>query len=89
MHSNVLSHLDCGNSILVNLPKSTVKPLQSIQNYAAKIICKRQKYNSSTEWPIQASLVTYTLKVHLQTDDYCVQNVKRAGTTILGEQTKL
>ena len=40
MYSNVLSHLDYGNSILVNLPKSTVKPLQSIQNYAAKIICK-------------------------------------------------
>ena len=49
MYSNVLSHLDYGNSILVNLPKSTIKPLQSIQNYTAKIICKRQKYNSSTE----------------------------------------
>ena len=47
--SNVLSHLDYGNSILVNLPKSTLKPLQSIQNYAAKIICKKQKYDSSTE----------------------------------------
>ena len=47
--SNVLSHLDYGNSILVNLPKSTLKPLQSIQNYAAKIVCKKQKYDSSTE----------------------------------------
>ena len=47
--SNVLSHLDYGNSILVNLPKSTSKPLQPIQNYAAKIICKKQKYDSSTE----------------------------------------
>ena len=41
--SNVLPHLDYGNSILVNLLKTTVKPLQSIQNYAAKIICKKQK----------------------------------------------
>ena len=49
MCSNVLSHLDYGNSILINLPKSTVKPLQSIQNYAAKIICKKKKYDSSTE----------------------------------------
>ena len=47
--SNVLSHLDYGNSILVNLPNSTLKPLQSIPNYAAKIICKKQKYHSSTE----------------------------------------
>ena len=45
--SMVLSHLDYGNSILVNLPKSTLKPLQVIQNYAAKITCKKtQKYDS-------------------------------------------
>ena len=37
MSSNVLSHLDYGNSILVNLPKSTTKSLQSIQNYATKV----------------------------------------------------
>ena len=49
MYSNVLSHLDYGNSILVNLPKATLKPLQSMQNYAAKIICNKQKYDSSTE----------------------------------------
>ena len=49
MSSNVLSHLDYGNSILVNLPKSTIKSLQSIQNYAAKVVCKKQKYDSSTE----------------------------------------
>ena len=48
MYSKVLSHLDNGISILVNLPKSTVKPLQSIQNYTANIICKKQKYDSST-----------------------------------------
>ena len=35
--SMVLSYLDYGNSLLVNLPKSTLKPLQSTQNYAAKI----------------------------------------------------
>ena len=49
MSSNALSHLDYGNSILVNLPKSTTKSLQSIQNYAANVVCKKQKYDSSTE----------------------------------------
>ena len=48
MYSNVLSHLDYGNSILVNLHKATLKPLQSMQNYAA-VICKKQKCDSSTE----------------------------------------
>ena len=47
--SNVLSHLVYSNSILVNLCKSVLKWLQSIQNYAAKIICKKQKCDSSTE----------------------------------------
>ena len=42
MSSNVLSHLDNGNSILVNLPKSTTKSLQCIQNYAAKVVCKNK-----------------------------------------------
>ena len=49
MYSNVLSHLDYGNAILVNLPKATLKPLQSMQNYTAKIICKKLKYDSSIE----------------------------------------
>ena len=49
MYSNVLSHLDYGNSILVNLSKAILNPFQSMQNYAAKIICKKQKYDSSTE----------------------------------------
>ena len=39
--SMVLSNLDYGNATLVNLPKSTLKLLQSIQNYAAKVICKK------------------------------------------------
>ena len=49
--SMVLSHLDYGNSILVNLPKSTLKPLQSIQKYATKITCtkKKTKYDSATD----------------------------------------
>ena len=47
--SMVLSHLDYGNLILVNLPKSTLKPLQSIKNYAAKVTCKKQKYGNSTD----------------------------------------
>ena len=46
--SMVLSHLDYCNSMLVNLPKSTLKPLQSIQNYAVKITGKKQKYDMKT-----------------------------------------
>ena len=47
--SMVLSHLDYGNAKLVHLLKLTLKPLQSIQNYAAEVTCKKQKYDSSTD----------------------------------------
>ena len=45
----VLSQLDYGNAILVNLPKPTLKPQQSIPNHAVKVTCKKQKYDSSTD----------------------------------------
>ena len=45
----VLSHLITSNITLVNLHKSTLKPLQSIQNYAAKLTCKKWKYDSYTD----------------------------------------
>jgi hypothetical protein len=44
----VISHLDYGNAILTDLPESTLKPAQRIQNHAAKIILGRQKYDSTT-----------------------------------------
>ena len=50
MSSNVLSHLDYGNSILVNLPKSTTKSLQSIKIMLPGWCVKKQKYDSLTEY---------------------------------------
>ena len=47
--SMVLSHLDYGNATLVNHPNSILKSLQSTQNYAAKVTCKKWKCDSSTE----------------------------------------
>ena len=45
----VRSHLDYANSLLYGLPKSTIKPMQHIQNLAAKLILKRDNYSSSTD----------------------------------------
>jgi hypothetical protein len=44
----VISHLDYGNAIPADLPESTIKPAQRIQNHAAKIILGRRKYDSTT-----------------------------------------
>ena len=45
----VLSHLDYSNSILCGLPNSTIMMLQRIQNWAAKVVLKMSKFDSSTE----------------------------------------
>ena len=47
--SLVISHLDYSNAILINLPASTIYPLQRIQNQAAKLILMRERIDSSTE----------------------------------------
>ena len=44
----VLSHLDYANSILCGLPNSTINKLQHVQNWAAKVVLKQTKYDSST-----------------------------------------
>ena len=49
VQSLVISHLDYSNTIFVDLPASTLKHAQRIQNYAAKVVLKRKKYDSATE----------------------------------------
>ena len=44
-----LSHLDYSNSILYGLPNSTIKQMQSIQNYGAKLGLGKTKYDSNKE----------------------------------------
>ena len=45
----VLSHLDYGNASLVDLPASTLRPAQLVQNSAAKLILGHQRSDSATE----------------------------------------
>jgi hypothetical protein len=49
VNSLVTSILDYSNAILCGLPDSTINGLQKIQNWAAKLVLKRSKYNSSTK----------------------------------------
>ena len=51
MCSMVLSHLDYGKATLVNVPKSALKFLQSIQNYTAKVTYKH-RYMITLRFPI-------------------------------------
>ncbi|XP_071841196.1 uncharacterized protein [Apostichopus japonicus] len=44
----IFSHMDFCNGLFINLPGSTLHPLQRIQNYTAKIILGRSKYDSAS-----------------------------------------
>ena len=47
--SLVMSHVDYCNGILAGTTAKNIKKLQLIQNFAAKIICNKSKYDSATE----------------------------------------
>ena len=45
----VISHLDFCNELYIGLPEKDISCLQRVQNFAAKTILKRAKYDSATE----------------------------------------
>ena len=44
----IFSHMDYCNSLFINLPDSTLHPLQRIQNLTAKLILGRSKFDSAS-----------------------------------------
>ena len=44
IHATVTSLLDYCNSLLSGLPASSLRDLQLVQNFAARLICKRSKF---------------------------------------------
>lgn len=48
IHSLVSARLDYCNSLLYGLPASSLKPLQRVQNYAARILTKTRKFDHIT-----------------------------------------
>jgi len=45
----VLSRLDYGNSVMVGLPTHLVRRLQSVQNAAARLICRLRRFDHITD----------------------------------------
>ena len=45
----VLSHVDYCDSLYVGLPEVTLKPLQHVQNYAARLILTKNRFDSGKD----------------------------------------
>ena len=44
----VMSHLDYSNAVFVDLPTTTLAPAQRVQNFAARVILGRRRFESAT-----------------------------------------
>ena len=49
VHSLVISDLDYCNAVFVGLRTSSLKPMQSLQNQAAKVILQKRKFDSASD----------------------------------------
>ena len=93
IHAFITSKIDYCNSLYVNLPESTLKMLRSIQNFAARLLCRRSLYCRITpvlkelHWlPIslriefKVLLITYKA-VHLFVPPYLASQLKHKTET--------
>ena len=63
--SLVMSHLDFANAIFVNLPNSSIYPMQQIQNQAAKLIMNKHQLDSLST--IRSTYIGYLLDLNVST----------------------
>ncbi len=70
----VLSRLDYCNALLAGLPACTIKPLQLIQNAAARVVFNEPKKSSRYPSLHQVTLATKSRSHQIQGTDVCLQD---------------
>ncbi len=78
----VVSRLDYCNALLAGLPSNTIKPLQMIQNAAARLVFNEPKRTHVTPLHLTA-LATSGSSHQVQDTDACIQNDHRLSTLLL------
>ncbi len=79
----VVSRLDYCNALLAGLPSNTIKPLQMIQNAAARLVFNEPKRTHVTPSLHLTALATSGSSHQVQDTDACIQNDHRLSTLIL------
>ncbi len=79
----VVSRLDYCNALLAGLPSNTIKPLQMIQNAAARLVFKEPKRTHVTPSLHLTALATSGSSHQVQDTDACIQNDHRLSTLLL------
>ncbi len=74
------TRLDYCNALLAGLPSNTIKPLQMIQNAAARLVFNEPKRTRYTSLHLIA-LATSGSSHQVQDTDACIQNDHRLSTT--------
>ncbi len=70
----VLSRLDYCNALLAGLPACTIKPLQLIQNAAARVVFNEPKKSSRYPFLHQVTLATNSRSHQIQGTNVCLQD---------------
>ncbi len=78
----VISRLDYCNALLAGLPSNTIKPLQMIQNAAARLSSTSPKITCNTSLCLLA-LATSCSSHPVQDTDACIENNHRVRTHLL------
>ncbi len=79
----VVSRLDYCNALLAGLPSNTIKPLQMIQNAAARLVFNEPKRTHVTTSLHLIALATSGSSHQVQDTDACIQNDHRLSTLLL------
>ena len=66
VHGLIISHIDYCNSLFYGLPKTDIKKLQCVQSMAAKLILRKQKYDSVTACLKELHWLTVNLRIEFE-----------------------
>ena len=89
VYAIVSSHMDYCNSVMAGLPMETLKPLQKIQNLAAKMVCRQNRWDSAMEALKQLHWLNIEDRIQFKVLCMVYRCVNKQGPQFLNEMFKM